>query len=94
MDRRVNENDEWDKIIADIKKDENNIGRGQSAPISMYDISDIYPNYVKDLMKYLNKCTEAFNEEVKRQLPEGVIPLNMIDKVDFGGVKDYGKRND
>ena len=94
MDGKVNENDEWDKIIADIKKEENDIGRGQSAPISMFDISDIYPNYVKDLMKYLNKCTEVFNEEVKRQLPKGMIPLNMIDKVDFGGVKDYVKGND
>ena len=54
MDGKVNENDEWDKIIADIKKEENDIGRGQSAPISMFDINDIYPNYVKDLMKYLN----------------------------------------
>lgn len=63
------------------KKDEINLGRGSS--LSMIDICEIYQNYIEDLNDFLNKSIAVFNDEIKKQLPSEVIPLNLIVEIDL-----------
>lgn len=77
---------DWDNINKEnnkpiINKEKINLERGSS--LSMIDICGIYQNYIEDLNDFLNKSITVFNNEIKKQLPSEVIPLNLIVEIDL-----------